>query len=108
VEVAEGQVQFVIIYLKIHEDKESIVFNGPFYGEIRESKGEAEKAARDLANETRSGAVVSKIFRIGHNAAICEAMDQARPIFDRIRKDILDAKDVVDRPVQKKSKKKKA
>lgn len=99
--------QFVIIYLKINENKEDIVFNGPFYGEIKESKEEAEKAAKDLANETRSGAIITKIFAIRDHEAMCAAMNKARPIFERIKKDIENAKEIVDRPIQKKSKKKK-
>ena len=98
--------QFVVVYMKVTEDKEKgLLFDGPFYGPIAGSNYEAKKAARDLANRTRSGAVVSRIFDIPSAASFSDAMVKARPIFDRIKSDMVTAKEVVDRPVIKRKKK---
>jgi len=97
--------QYVVIYLKVNEDREEgLVFNGPFYGPITHAETDANKAAKDLANQTRSGAVVSKIFSIPDQASFCDAMVQAKPIFDRIVLDMKEAKEIVDRPTRKRRK----
>ena len=103
-----GDMQFVVIYMKISEDKEKgLAFDGPFYGPIASNPGGAKAAARDLANQARSGAVVSRIFDIPSNASFSEAMVKAKPIFERIKEDMIEAKEVVDRPVIKRKRKKK-
>lgn len=99
--------QFVVVYMKVSEDKEKgLSFDGPFYGPIATTQEDAKKAARDLSNQTRSGAVVSRIFDIPSCASFSDAMIKARPIFDRIRADMIEAKEVVDRPVIKRKRKK--
>jgi hypothetical protein len=99
--------QFVVVYMKVNEDKEKgLAFDGPFYGPIAQSQQEAKKAARELSNKTRSGAVVSRIFDIPPSASFSDAMIKARPIFERIRCDMVEAKEVVDRPVIKRKRKK--
>ena len=97
--------QYVVIYMKVNEDREEgLVFNGPFYGPIAKAEMEAQAAAKELANQTRSGAVVSKIFTIPNGESFSDAMIQAKPIFDRIKFDMKEAKEVVDRPPRRKRK----
>jgi hypothetical protein len=91
--------------MKISEDKKEITFSGPFYGEISESNREAEVSAKKLVDETRSGAVITRIFKLPDNKPFAYAMEQARPIFDRIKSDMLEAKQIIDRPVPRKKKK---
>lgn len=99
--------QFVVVYMKVSEDKEKgLAFDGPFYGPIAGTQQEAKKAARDLANQTRSGAVVSRIFDIPSCSSFSDAMVKAKPIFKRIKEDMAEAKEVVDRPVIKRKRKK--
>lgn len=97
--------QYIVIYMKVSEDRgDGLVFNGPFYGPITKEENTAKKAAKKLSNQTKSGAVISKIFSIADCASICEAMAQAKPIFDRIKFDMREAKEIVDRPVKKRKK----
>ena len=97
--------QYVVIYMKVNEDREEgLIFNGPFYGPITKAEQAAQLAAKDLANQTRSGDVVSKIFTISDTSPFGDAMIQARPIFNRIKFDMQEAKEVVDRPPRRKRK----
>jgi hypothetical protein len=91
--------------MKANEDKEEgLVFNGPFYGPIALNEEGAKEAARELSNQTRSGAVISRIYAIPDNENWSVAMDKAKPIFDRIKTDMIEAKQIVDRPVIKRKK----
>jgi hypothetical protein len=91
--------------MKVHEDKEEgLVFNGPFYGPIALNETDAKRAARDLSNQTRSGAVISRIYAIKESETFSVAMDKAKPIFERIKTDMVEAKQIVDRPVIKRKK----
>jgi hypothetical protein len=104
----EVSVQYVVIYMKVSEDKEGgMVFNGPFYGPIENSESKAKSEAHKLSNSTRSGAVVSKVVPIPDRQPFTDAMDKMRPIFERIKKDMVEAKEIADRPVVKRKKKKK-
>ena len=100
-------VQYVIVYMKITEDKiDGLVFSGPFYGPIAKSAEGAKTKARELSNKTRSGAVVTRIYDIPDGLTFSAAMEKARPIFSRIKRDMLEAKQIVDRPVVKRKKRK--
>jgi len=94
--------------MRANEDKEKgLVFNGPFYGPIAGSDNEAKVIAKDLSNQARSGAVISKIFPLEPRQPIGDAMVAAKPIFERIRRDMVEAREIIDRPIRKKRKKKK-
>jgi hypothetical protein len=91
--------------MKVNEDKkDGIVFSGPYYGPVAMVEREANKAAKDLSNQAKSGAVISKIFPIENGQQFGEAMVQAKPIFDRIKCDMLEARELMDRPIRKKKK----
>ncbi len=99
-------VQYVIVYIKINEDKvDGLVFNGPFYGPIAKSEDAAKEKARELSNETRSGAVISRIYNLPDDVTFSDAMIKARPQFERIKEDMIEAKGILDRPVIKRKKK---
>jgi hypothetical protein len=106
--VAEEHVQHVIIYMKVIEDKEKgIIFNGPWYGSVCRSHDMAAEEAKNLTNKTKNGAAITKIIAIGDSESWSSAMNIAKPMFDRICNDIREAKQIVDRPIIKKKKKKK-
>jgi hypothetical protein len=90
--------------MRVNEDKKKISFSGPFYGPTSNTQEDADDGAKQLTNEAKGGAVVAKVFRISSGDSIAYAMETARPIFYRIQRDVLEAKQVLDRPMPKKCK----
>lgn len=105
----ESNMQHIVIYIRVQEGKKGLVFNGPFYGQggIHETKLGAENEIRALINNSKSGTVMAKFFTIKDNESFTRAMNKARPIFQRMKEDIIETKEMIDRPVARRKKKKK-
>lgn len=98
--------QFVIIYMRIQETKKDLVFNGPFYGNIHNTYEDAEIDIKDLVNNSKSGTILAKVFNVLDDQPFTIAMEKARPVFERMKKDIIETKEMIDRPVYRRKKKK--
>ena len=101
--------QYVVIYMRVQEGKKGLVFNGPFYGQgdVHKTNGAAEDEIRMLINSNKSGTIMAKIFDVKDGESFTTAMTKARPIFQRMKEDIIETKEMIDRPVARRKKKKK-
>jgi hypothetical protein len=101
--------QYVVIYMRVQEGKKGLAFNGPFYGpgDIHDTNEEAEAEVRALINDNKSGTIMAKIFAIPEDKSFTTAMSLAKPIFQRMKEDIIETKEMIDRPVARRKRKSK-
>jgi len=90
---------YLIIYMKVTENKKiGITFNGPFYGPIEPTEEEAKIEAQKIVNENKNCTVITKIFNVDKGQSHSDIMNTiAKSIFDRIKKDIVESRELLDK-----------
>ena len=98
--------QYVIMYVRLTDDKKAgISFNGPWFGSTEYTKTAAEFEISKLVAESKGSAIIAKIFEL-YNDQYSEVRKIADRYFDRIKKEMNESKEMLDRPVTHRKKKK--
>ena len=97
--------RYIVVFARITEDKEKgMQFDGPFIGPIADTEAEAVLKAKDLTNDPKNGTVVPKIVELYRND-ICGAMELAQPHFDKLKAQMQESEEIMQRPIKRKKRK---
>jgi len=96
--------EFVIVYAKISDDKKKgVTFNGPWLGSTELTREAAERAIRKMIGEAKGYALIAKVFEV-KNSNYEDAKRVADRYFERIREEMFEAKEILERPIVKRKK----
>lgn len=99
---------FVVIYAKITDDKKNgVVLHGPTVGPTRDTLELAEQEARIIINANRNCTIIPRIYELSGLADIGAILNDARPYFNNMYDNMLEAKEAMARPVHRKRRRKK-
>lgn len=99
--------EYAIIYVRITDDKtEGIEFSGPWLGATEKTKEAADLTVMKMTAESKGSAIIAKIFELADdNYGYVKQL--ANRYFERVQKEMNESKEILDRPIKRRKKKKK-
>lgn len=91
-----------VFYMRVKDNKDGLVFEGPYINAEWNSRQKADIAAAEVTNQTKSSMTLIHIVETNNN--IHEAFEKSKPYFDRLRNDIEESKQVMSKPIKKRKK----
>ena len=94
---------YVVVYIKVRDLGDDLEFEGPFIGKQTATRAEAAKAAKEVVDDSRHTVTVPNIFEIPSEEILEDAIGRAKKYFDRIKKSMIESKEMHERHSKKKS-----
>ena len=86
----------VVLYAKAVDDKElGIYVEGIYFGGVANNPNHADKIAKVCTNNVRGGTALIRILQIGERNTMLEVFGEARSIFDKQERDMIETEDIL-------------
>jgi hypothetical protein len=101
VRVHRVMISYVVIYIRVRDLGDDLEFEGPFVGKQTLTRAEAVLAAKEVVDDSRHTVTVPNIFEFPDEEAIEEVIARGKKYFDRIKKNMTESKEILERPNRK-------
>lgn len=97
---------YVVIYLKVSHSKEGgLEFEGPILGPSSKTEDGANAEAKKIVSSMPRFAVMPKIYQLTDRQTPDEALDIAKKHFEVLKDNIIESKEIMDKPIKRSKKK---
>jgi hypothetical protein len=101
-------VSYVVLYLKARINKDgSLDVDGPMLGPETDTREEADEAAKKIVTTFSRVAIMPRIYELEDWQAVEELIVEVEPHFDRMKTSLWESKQIADKPIFRRRKKKK-
>ena len=84
----------LVVYLKVHENKTGVHFDGPFIGPESNDLDTINSKIKEIVEKSKSGLVVTKIYEMDDVNDHIAIMERAKKFFTKYAKAMMESKKI--------------